>query len=161
MLKKLIISLLIIYLVCLKIAVPTHAFKWGSTPENGIYILPGGFHTDEIEKYVNFKFIGVSYKKYYIASFENSFGLQTTTIGINKNFKKKKKLSIGYTAGLLYGYKGKLSKVRGIPFKNTFLFKGDINPVIGLSLSYKINNKLEFISLIEPLVIIYGFKFLH
>jgi hypothetical protein len=138
-----------------------NALNLGKTPQNAISIFPAGFHTDEINKNINFKFLGISYKDYTFSSFENSFKDRTYSIGINKNIFSKNNVFIGYTVGILYGYDGRLSTTEGVPFRKTFLFKGDINPFLGLNISYQLTKKLEFATFIEPLVIIYGFKFLY
>ena len=160
--KKIYLLIYILLIIkCVIITAQINALNLGQTPQNAISIFPAGFHTDEINKNINFKFYSISYKGYIISSFENSFKDNTYSIGINKNITSKNKITIGYSAGLLYGYNGKLSNTKGIPFRKTFLFQGDINPFLGLNISYKLTKKIEFATFLEPLVIIYGFNFLY
>jgi len=62
--------------------------------------------------------------------------------------------------GIMYGYDGRLQNTEGIPFRDTFLIKGDINPVVGVELDYRFYKKWSVHTSIAPRIIIYGFRYL-
>ena len=157
----LLLKFLSLLVVIFSFSTPILPLNIGPPSQSGIYIFPTGFHTNKIDKNINFKFFGISYKNIHLARFENSFKDPVISLGINRLLYIKNKFTIGYTAGLLHGYKGKLSNVKGIPLRKSFLFTSNINPVIGLSSSYKIHPKIHLATFIEPLVIIYGIKFVY
>lgn len=159
--SKVLFKYFCIILLTLCFSVPILSANFGAASKNGVYIFPAGFHTNNIKKNINFKFFGISYKNIHLANFENSFKDPVISLGINRLLYSKNKFTIGYTAGLLYGYKGKLSNVKGIPLRKSFLFTSNINPVIGLSSAYKIHPNIHLATFIEPLVIIYGIKFVY
>lgn len=128
----------------------------GDTPKNALMILPGGLHTKNPTQFSGFQFYGIRYKSIHLATFVNSFGERTQTLGITRNIVSLNNIKLRYFAGLLNGYHGKLATVRGIPFKKSPLWRYNINPVIGINSTYALSEKLQLSLIIEPLVILYG-----
>ena len=74
------------------------------------------------------------------------------------NFTKRFSMNVG--GGIMYGYDGRLQNTEGIPFRDTFLIRGDINPVVGVELDYRFYKKWSVHTSIAPRIIIYGFRYL-
>ncbi|MGB0891333.1 MAG: hypothetical protein ACPGUU_03200 [Flavobacteriaceae bacterium] len=134
----------------------------GDKVENSIGIMPLGMHTTGHEHGVDF--FGTYYLSYTHNGFEgfvfkNSYRDWTTGIVYKRGWFFTENLYAQYGLGIAYGYKGRLSKVQGIPLKNTFLFNGDFNLIGGLDVGYKITDKLAFNTIITPLVFIYGIRY--
>lgn len=104
-------------------------------------------------------FMGYNYKGFEISLFQNSFRDLTFGFSHKRVWKFTDKFSANYGIGILYGYDGRLQNVEGIPFRDSFLIKGKINPVIALELDYKIYKNISIHSNITPLVIIYGIRY--
>ena len=148
-------------LICLLFPMVSHAsnfWQWirGTTPANAVLILPGGLHTRDPGQFKNFQFVGARYHSVMLATFYNSFGDRTYALGINRSLWTHKRFSVGYTVGAIEGYGGKLSMVRGIPFKHSFLWTGDVNPLVGAFADFQLMKHLALNAFVEPLVIVYG-----
>jgi hypothetical protein len=136
------------------------AFVWGRTPKNGIIYLPFGRHTQiQNENLTANNLVGVVYKSISLGSFINSFHDQTWYLVVMRNIFSRHGFGIDYFAGILYGYDGKLSTVEGIPLRDTFLFKSDINPILSLDTYYEITDHFQMHIMITPLVVLSGIKY--
>ena len=76
-----------------------------------------------------------------------------------RNLVSYNRFGLDYFAGVMYGYKGQLSTVHSIPLRNSFLFKGNLNPVVSISAHYDISDRLQFQTLLTPLVVLTGLKY--
>ncbi|MDG2193932.1 MAG: hypothetical protein P8K77_03575 [Polaribacter sp.] len=130
----------------------------GDELESSITFMPFGSHTKTIDVF-RVWFTAYNYKSFEISVFKNSFSDWTLGLSYKRGWKFTKNFSANYGVGILYGYKGKLKDVRGVPFRDSFLVKGDINPVASFEIDYKISKKLSIHSTLTPLVIIYGLRF--
>lgn len=120
--------------------------------------MPFGTHTDDFD-FNEVWYIGIGIKSFEISYFVNSHGNPSFGLMYKRAWNFTNRFSMGYGGGIIYGYHGKLQYVDGVPFRNTFLFKNEINPVIGIELDYKVLKNISIHSSIAPLVIIYGFKY--
>ena len=135
-------------------------FLWGKPVRNSIFYLPIGTHTrNGKRKLTYFQLMGGTYKTFYLMTFINSFGDRVFSAGVERYFWKFHRLSLGYGAGLMYGYQGKLSTVYGIPFKNSFLFKYNLNPVIVGIADFAITKRVQLSFVLAPLVVTGGIRF--
>ncbi len=131
----------------------------GEESETAIAFLPFGTHivTPDISEVW---FIGYNYKSYGISVFKNTYQNWTFVLGYKRVWNFTQRFSITYDIGIMYGYQGKLQYVKGLPFRDTLLFKGPLNPVISFELDYKILKHISIHSIITPtLVIIYGLQY--
>lgn len=106
-----------------------------------------------------FQLTGIVFRSFFVMTFINSFGDRTYAIGAQRYIYENHNLAIGYGIGLMYGYNGRLSKVKNMPFSDAFLLRGDINPVFGIITDYKIHNNWRINCVITPLVVTIGFRY--
>lgn len=131
---------------------------WGEPLENGIILMPLGTHTRDGDIF-DVLYTGISYNSVELAVFKNSFRDWTMILTYKRTWHLTNSFYLTGGGGLLYGYKGKLQNVKGIPLNKSFLFTGAINPVVGLDVDYRISKKISIHGSITPLVIIYGIKY--
>lgn len=135
-------------------------FTWGKPINNSIFYLPIGTHTREGHQELKyFQLAGGVYKSFYLMTFINSFNDRVISAGMERYFYQYRRLFLGYGFGLMAGYQGKLSTVHGIPFKHSFLFKYNVNPVLVGLLDFKICKHLKLSFVLAPLVIAGGIRF--
>lgn len=135
-------------------------FVWGGAPKNGVIYLPFGRHTQiQDENLTVNNLVGVVYNSISLGTFINSFREQTWYLVVMRNIFSYHGFGIDYFAGILYGYNGKLANVKGIPFRDTFLFKYNLNPIISLDTYYEITDYFHIQAMITPLVILSGIKY--
>lgn len=141
---------------------------WGDHPDNGVTFMPLGLHTD-FKKFSNKKtgkinglhdalYLGVNYKSIEILGFKNSFDDPTFGILFKRKVNITPKFSFNYGFGGMIGYKGRLKNNGKIPYSD-FLFSGNLNPLSGIELDYKVSKKLSIHTTIAPAIIIYGVKY--
>lgn len=140
---------------------------WGDPTETSVTAMPLGLHTD-FERFKNREvpnglhpalYFAFNYKNVELALFKNSFGDLSGAINYKRTWNFTKKFSVNFGAGLIYGYFGRLQHSEGVPFRDTFLIKGDVMPVVGGELDYKIYKKVSVHVGIAPAIIIYGFRY--
>ena len=137
---------------------------WGDKVENSVTSLPFGYHTDR-DRHAGEPFVhpvwctSVSIHSFEISGFKNSFGDFSLGLYYKRKIVFTKRLSINYGAGIIYGYDGRLKDVEGIPFRETFLVTGPINPVVGMSFDYRVTNNFSFHITGAPQIIIYGVRY--
>ena len=135
-------------------------FIYGAPVKNGFIYLPFGMHTKpEKKEVVNNALLGVVHNSLAFGTFVNSFNDRTWYFGSTRNIVSYNDFGLDYFAGLMYGYKGQLSTVPGIPLKNTFLFSGKLNPVVTISAYYEISDRFQVQALLTPLVVLTGIKY--
>ncbi|HXH71654.1 MAG TPA: hypothetical protein VNI58_02445 [Mariprofundaceae bacterium] len=135
-------------------------FLYGKTPKDGIVFLPYGMHTQtKSKKIAHNNLIGVVYDSFSAGTFINSFNDRTWYLVLIRNIYASHGFGIDYFAGALYGYKGKLATVRGVPFRNSFLFKHNLNPVISVDGWYEFSDHLQMQVMLTPLVVLGGVKY--
>lgn len=143
---------------------------WGDRTKSSVTAMPIGLHTD-FEKHSSKKrstinglhealYFAGNYRNVELAVFQNSFGDATFALTYKRTWNFTKRFSANFGAGLIYGYDGRLQYTDGIPFRNTFLIKGDVNPLMGLEFDYRFYKKWSVHTSIAPRIIIYGFRFL-
>ena len=143
---------------------------WGDPLESSITAMPIGLHTD-FEKHSSKKrstinglhealYFAGNYKTIELAGFQNSFGDLTVALFYKRAWNFTKRFSMNVGGGIMYGYDGRLQNTEGIPFRDTFLIRGDINPVVGVELDYRFYKKWSVHTSIAPRIIIYGFRYL-
>ena len=130
----------------------------GNELESSIVFMPIGSHT------VNPDIVGIwytsyNYKSFEVGVFKNSYKDWTMSFLYKRSWKFSKIFSVIYGGGFLFGYNGKLKNHRNIPLSNTFLYSGNVSPVVGLNVDYKISKKLSIHSSLTPLIFIYGLKY--
>jgi len=103
--------------------------------------------------------MGVVYNSLSLGTFINSYNDRTWYLVVTRNIFDFHGFGVNYFAGLLYGYAGRLSTVRGIPLADTFLFKSDVNPIVSLETYYEVVDHLDVQLLITPLVALSGVKY--
>lgn len=143
---------------------------WGDPTKSSVTAMPIGLHTD-FEKHSSKRrstinglhealYFAVNYKNVELSVFQNSFGDATIGLGYKRTWNFTKRFSANFGAGLIYGYDGRLRNTEGIPLRDTFLIKGDVNPVIGLEFDYRFYKRWSVHTSIAPNIIVYGFRFL-
>lgn len=143
---------------------------WGDPTKSSFTAMPIGLHTD-FEKHSSKKrstinglhealYFAINYENVELSVFQNSFGDATIGLGYKRTWNFTKRFSANFGAGLIYGYDGRLQFTEGIPFRDTFLIKGDVNPVIGLEFDYRFYKRWSVHTSIAPNIIVYGFRFL-
>tara|TARA_B110000046_G_scaffold185695_2_gene228657 strand:- start:5962 stop:6450 length:489 start_codon:yes stop_codon:yes gene_type:complete len=160
--KNFIISILILVSLSLK-AQDKNKTIWefikGEELKSSVTFLPFGSHTSDLDV-IDIWYTSYNYKSYEIAAFKNSFGEFTLAALYKRKQQVTEKFSVIYGLGVMYGYHGELRDVESIPFRNTFLFTGEINPVGGVNLDYRVAKKLSLQISLTPVVILYGFRYL-
>lgn len=143
---------------------------WGDRTRSSVTAMPIGLHTD-FEKHSSKKrstinglhealYFAGNYRNVELAVFQNSFGDATFALTYKRTWNFTKRFSANFGAGLIYGYDGRLQYTDGIPLRNTFLIKGDVNPLMGLEFDYRFYKKWSVHTSVAPRIIIYGFRFL-
>jgi len=133
-------------------------FLWGKPVKNSVFYLPVGTHTRHFGL-TYFHLAGGSYKTFYLMTFINSFDDRVFSAGVERYIWQYHQLSVGYGAGLMYGYHGNLSTVHGIPLKDTFLFKYNINPVVVGIADITLTKRTQMTFVLAPLVVSIGIRF--
>jgi len=142
---------------------------WGVPAESSVIAMPFGLHTD-LERFSGREhpnglhpalYFSANYKSIDFAGFKNSFGDFSCALTYKRmwTFNKIKNFSMNVGAGLIWGYDGRLQHSRNVPFRNTFLIKGDVMPVIGGQFDYIIYKKLSLAVSVAPAIIIYGLRY--
>lgn len=143
---------------------------WGDQLQSSVTAMPIGLHTD-FEKHSSktrstinglheaLYFAG-NYKSVELAFFQSSYGQLVVAAFYKRAWNFTKRFSVNVGGGVMYGYDGKLRNTDGIPFRDTWLIKGDINPVAGFELDYRFYKRWSVHTSIAPRIIIYGFRYL-
>ncbi len=142
---------------------------WGDPLQSSITAMPIGLHTD-FDKHGTSKrstinglhealYFAANYKSIELAVFQNSFAEPVVALFYKRAWNFTKRFSVNFGLGIMYGYGGKLRNTEGIPLRDTFLIKGDINPVTGFELDYRVYKKWSIHSSIAPRIIIYGVRY--
>jgi len=134
-------------------------FIKGEEVKSSVTFLPFGSHTSNLDV-INVWYTSYNYKSYEVAAFKNSFGEFTLAAFYKRKQQVTKNFSVIYGLGVMYGYHGKLRDVESIPFRKTFLFTGEINPVGGVNLDYRVAKKISLQISLTPVVILYGFRYI-
>lgn len=135
-------------------------FIYGKPPKDGIIFQPIGFHTKTIDKRpAHNSLIGMVYHSFSAGTFINSFDDRTWYFVVMRNIYSEHGFGIGYMAGALYGYKGNLSTVNGVPFRHTLLFEHNINPIIAIDAWYEVTDSFHLQATFTPLVVLVGVKY--
>lgn len=143
---------------------------WGDPLKSSVTAMPIGLHTD-FEKHGTSKrstinglhealYFAGNYKSVELAVFQNSFGDPVVALFYKRAWNFTKRFSVNVGAGIMYGYEGRLQYTDGIPFRDTWLIKGDINPVTGFELDYRFYKKWSVHTSIAPRIIIYGVRYI-
>jgi hypothetical protein len=130
---------------------------WGTPLEDGIFYLPYGLHHNST-RIDGFQLVGGIYRSLYAMTFINSDGDRTWSVGFERNVYSYRRLRLGYGAGLVYGYGGRLADSPHLPLAHTFLFEHDINPVLGVPAHLVITKRVQLESFVTPLVTLGGLK---
>jgi hypothetical protein len=131
----------------------------GKELETSITFSPVGNHTKDFN-FLDVWYTSYNYKSIELAVFKNSYDDLTVAIIYKRQIEIIKKLNFIYGLGIMRGYGGKLEDVPGIPFRNSFLFKGNINATGGVSLDYRIAKKISVQLNVTPVVLVYGVRFI-
>ena len=131
----------------------------GKELESSITFLPFGSHTKSLD-FLEVWYTAYNYKSFEIAAFNNSYNDLTVALFYKREIEVIEKLSFIYSFGVMYGYGGKLKDLAGIPFRNTFVFNGDVNPIAGIIFDYRIVKKVSIQLNVSPVVIVYGARFI-
>lgn len=135
------------------------SYIWGQPVPNSIFYEPIGTHTRASRRQLTwFQLAGGTYHSFFAMTFINSFGNRTWALGMQRYFYQNRIVALGYGFGLMYGYHGQLSTVHGILFKNTFLFKGPINPLLGLLGDVTLTQRVKMSFVVTPLVVTVGLR---
>ena len=131
---------------------------WGEKLEDGLIFMPIASHTTSSDV-SDIWYTSYSYKSLELAIFKNSFENWTLGLLYKRTLLFSKQLHISYAGGIVYGYKGRLSRAGNIPFSDSFLFTGPVNPIIGIDLDYRIVPRVSIHISISPLIVAYGLKY--
>jgi hypothetical protein len=131
----------------------------GEELQSSVVFMPFGTHPRNPDFYgvwytaVNFKSVEMTY-------FRNSFGDPTVGVMYKRSWNLTKKFAVNYGLGFIYGYHGRLKDVKGIPFRDTFLIKNEINPVVGFAFDYKLYDMISLHATVAPNIVVYGFRYI-
>lgn len=159
--KNFIISLFLLAPLCLRAQDQKKSFLQtlkGEALETSISFLPFVSRYTSLE-FNEFWYTTFNYQSIELIGFKNSFNELALGLKYQREIGITQKLSLIYSIGIMYRYHGKLLDVPTIPFRNTFLFKGEINPLAGLTLDYRIAENFSFQLPLSPAVGIYGFRY--
>ncbi|PQB08191.1 hypothetical protein BST83_14385 [Polaribacter filamentus] len=131
----------------------------GEELETSITFLPVGSHTKDFD-FLDVWYTSYNYKSIELAVFKNSYDFFTIALIYKRQIKLIEKLNFIYGFGIMHGYGGRLQDVTGIPFRNTFIFNGEINGTGGISLDYRIAKKISVQLNVSPVVLVYGVRFI-
>lgn len=131
---------------------------WGDRLEDGLTFMPITSHTTSSD-ISDIWYTSYSYKSLELAIFKNSYEDWSLAFLYKRTLRFSKELHISYAGGVVYGYNGRLSRAGNIPFSDSFLFTGNVNPIIGIDLDYRIVPRVSVHVSISPLIIAYGFKY--
>lgn len=135
-------------------------FIYGKPIKDGLIYMPFGIHTNlDGENANNNALLGVVYNSFVFGTFINSFNDRTWYIAKARNIISYKDFGVDYYFGLMYGYKGKLSTSKGIPFRNTFLFKGNLSPAFTIAAHYSISDHVQVQTILSPHISLFGVKY--
>ncbi|WP_156826924.1 hypothetical protein [Geopsychrobacter electrodiphilus] len=135
-------------------------FVYGKSVRDGILILPYGIHTQTKSKSIaHNNCFGLVYNSFSVGTFINSFHERTWYLVAIRNLIAYHGFGLDYFAGVLYGYKGKLATVSGVPFRNSFLFKHNFNPILSLDTWYELTDHIQLQVTYTPLVVLGGIKY--
>lgn len=131
---------------------------WQNKPENSIVFMPFGTHTHRSD-ILHVYYTGVYYEGFQLSTFRNSYKDWCVNLNLSRKIDMSKRFSFLFGGGFIYGYNGRLQHIKGIPLRNTFLFKSKINPVLGLAMDYKVNKHWSIHGNALPLVLIIGIRY--
>lgn len=131
---------------------------WGTKQREGVAYLPVGFHAEEPGDIGIFHLTTFVYKSVYGAVFRNTYDLTTYSLGLERSIANKGRFHLAYRLGVMAGYDGILSTVEGIPFRNSFLFEHNVNPIFGFPAGIDITDHVQFEAFINPFVTLFGLK---
>jgi hypothetical protein len=135
-------------------------FIYGKPIKDGLIYMPFGIHINSGNNNVsNNALLGIAYKSFIFGTFMNSFGDRTWYIVKGRNIISYKRFGVDYYFGLMYGYKGKLSTSEGTPFRNTFLFAGNLNPTFTIAAHYSISDHVQIQTMLSPAAYLFGVKY--
>lgn len=135
-------------------------FIVGEEAKDGILYLPIGIHPTDINTGTfRHHLIGVAYNSFLFTTFINSRDDRVWGIGLNRNIISYHGFGLGYFVGAGYGYKGHLSTLKGIPFRDTFLFKSNLSPLASINAQYELSDHLQLQVISAVLVVIVGIKY--
>lgn len=129
---------------------------WGRPPETGLNYLPSGLHTTST-RLGTFQLVGGVYHSVNGSTFINSHGNRTWAIALERNAFRYHRLHLGYIAGLMAGYHGDLVETK-VPFRHSFLFTHNINPVLGAPVYVDVSRHIQAQVFVTPFVILAGVK---
>ena len=130
----------------------------GEELQSSVVFMPFGTHTRNLDFY-GVWYTAVNFKSVELTYFKNSFGDPTVGIMYKRSWNLTKKFAVNYGLGVIYGYHGRLKDVKGIPFRDTFLIKNEINPVVGFAFDYKLIGKVSVCATVAPNILVYGFRY--
>lgn len=135
-------------------------FLKGRTTEDGVYYFPFGWHTNDaptLGNIMNNNVIALSKGPIVGGTFINSYKDRTFFLGAIRTVYTRGRIGLDYSAGLMVGYKGKLSSDTDGGLRNA-LFEGNVNPYMMLTPYYKLTDNLDIRLLVVPHVILIGLK---
>jgi len=131
----------------------------GKELKSSISFLPLGIHSSDWAPF-GVWWTSYNYKSIEFAAFNNSFDKLTLAILYKREIPLTHKISFIYGLGIMHGYGGRLQNTKGIPFRKSFLFTGDINPIGGALLDYRIAKKISIQLNMSPAVYATGVRFI-
>lgn len=131
----------------------------GTAPENGIFFLPVGYHTQYERRVTRNDLAGAVYRSVAVGTFVNSFDDRSWFLVWLRRVVATPHFEVEYFAGVVGGYRGRLQETTGIPFRKTFLWRGDVNPVVSLNLGVVLAPNLRLQMMVSPLMTCTGIKY--
>jgi hypothetical protein len=134
-------------------------FLRGTAPQDGIVLLPIGYHPQHRFHLVDNQLIGLVYHSMAAGTFINSYGDRSGYLVWVRDLYSSSHFGIEYFAGAVVGYNGRLAKTGGIPYKNSILWKHDVNPVVSFNVYYSFSKHVRAQIMVSPLVYSGGLKY--
>lgn len=131
----------------------------GTAPENGVFFLPLGYHTQYERHATRNDLAGAVYRSVAAGTFINSFDDRSWFLVMIRRVVATPRFEVEYFAGVVGGYRGRLQETTGIPFRKSFLWRGDINPVVSLNLGVVLAPNLRLQMMVSPLMTCTGLKY--
>ena len=135
-------------------------FIYGNPVRDGILVLPFGVHTRSDNHAISMNnLIGLFQNSVGFGTFVNSFDNRIWYLVNARNLVSYHDFGLDYYVGVIYGYEGFLSTLETIPFHNSFLFKGNLNPVVSVSAYYTISDQFQLQVMYTPGIALAGVKY--
>ena len=136
-------------------------FLYGKPVNDGFIYLPFGAHTnsERFKEITKQNMLGLFHNSFGFGTFVNSFDDRIWYLVHGRNVVSYNDFGLDYYVGAIHGYKGFLSTLPGLPFHDTFIFKGNLNPIISMGAYYQLTDQVQLHTVFLPGIVLAGMKY--